>query len=40
MVADIKIKIHLEGRQIGQRPAAEHNTRQGAAAKIMKEAKE
>lgn len=40
MVGDLKIKIHLVGREIEQKPAAKNSIRQGTAAKIMKEAKE
>lgn len=36
----MKTKIHLEDREIEQKPAAKNNIRQGSAAKIRKEAKE
>lgn len=40
MVEDMKIKIHLKGREIEWKPAAKHSIRQGTAPKNMKEAKE
>lgn len=36
MVADMKIKIHLAGREIEWKPAAKHSIRQGTVAKVIK----